>query len=138
MKFLSIGVLLLALASAAACGAETPTPSRPPATGSTVAPSEPTASATPEQQWGTLVVAVTSPDGTPMEGVPIELTALDPGTMVPDYESAPLTGPDGTVEIPGVSGEFEVATVLDGAENDAGEVAVEAGATARIDLVVSA
>jgi hypothetical protein len=41
------------------------------------------------------------------------------------------------VEIPGVVGTFAIETVLDGAENDSGEVVVEAGATARIDLVVT-
>lgn len=131
MKILAAGLLLLF--ATAAC---TVTPS--------LSPVEPATDAgrvepVPAEQsdWGALLVSVTDEDGTPQANVPLELTGLDEGNEAPDWESAPMTGPDGTIELTNLLGAFEVATILDGAVNDVDAVVVEPGETARVDLVVS-
>ncbi|RRS01669.1 hypothetical protein [Glycomyces terrestris] len=135
MKLLGALALLALVPAAAACGVATPTlaPADPATDAAEVGPAAPAES---EQETGTLVVAVTDDAGTPLEGVPLELTALDIDNTVPDWESAPLTGPDGTIEITGLLGEYQVATVRDGT-NDLGTVVVEPGAAARLDLVLA-
>jgi hypothetical protein len=137
MKLLGALLVLALVPSAAACGGATPslaTP-EPPTDGGSVGPAEPQES---EQWWGTLIVSVTDADGTPLANVPLELTGLGDGNTAPDWESAPMTGPDGTVELTNLLGAFEVATLLEGAENDAAEVEITAGGTARVDLVIPA
>jgi hypothetical protein len=131
MKILAAGLLLLF--ATAAC---TVTPSLSP-----VEPATDAARVEPvpaeQSDWGALLVSVTDEDGTPQANVPLELTGLDEGNEAPDWESAPMTGPDGTIELTNLLGAFEVATILDGAVNDVDAVVVEPGETARVDLVVS-
>jgi hypothetical protein len=131
MKILAAGLLLLF--ATAAC---TVTPSLSP-----VEPATDAAQVEPvpaeQSDWGALLVSVTDEDGTPQANVPLELTGLDEGNEAPDWESAPMTGPDGTIELTNLLGAFEVATILDGAVNDVDAVVVEPGETARVDLVVS-
>lgn len=134
MKILGALLVLALVPAAAACGA-TPSLTTPeqPTDGGSVGPVEVEES---EQWWGTLVVSVTDAEGTPLANVPLELTGLGDGNTAPDWESAPMTGPDGTVELTNLIGPFEVATVLEGSGNDSAEVEIVAGGTARVDLVI--
>ncbi len=132
MKLLAAGLLLL-FATAACTFTPTLTPVDPATDAARV---EPVPDDRPE--WGALLVSVTDEDGTPQANVPLELTGLDEGNEAPDWESAPMTGPDGTIELTNLLGAFEVATILDdGTVNDLDAVVVEPGETARVDLVVS-
>lgn len=135
MKFLGALLVLALVPSAAACGGATPslTTPEPPTDAGSVGPVE---AAESEQWWGTLIVSVTDANGTPMANVPLELTGLGNGNTAPDWESAPMTGPDGTIELTNLLGPFEVATILEGTQNDSAEVEITPGDTANVDLVI--
>ncbi|MEV3936078.1 hypothetical protein AB0K52_08900 [Glycomyces sp. NPDC049804] len=135
MKILGALLVLAFVPSSAACGGTTPslTTPEPPTDAGSVGPAEAEES---EQWWGTLIVSVTDANGTPRANVPLGLTGLGNGNTAPDWESAPVTGPDGTVELTNLLGPFEVATILEGAQNDSAEVEITAGSTAGVDLVI--